>query len=201
MKKNNNLTIAALVGSVLSGKTSIFNYIKSHYSDTDDTIFLFGEEAATAIFNEHADADNTTASFQFMVMSKQIDAIEKAVKIAEENPDKQIILIVDRSMIDAFIYTPANYMAIFSPEFIYSVYDVIFFLESAVNYIGNTKEGNMHRRENRAEILENQKKSYEVYSKKNNVHVIPAFEDINDRIKLFDEEFKNILGIKKGAIA
>ncbi len=89
----------ALVGASCTGKTTLFEALRTHYADHPQ--IAFAEEAARKYFSEHITPDHLrrTVKVQWGIMQAVM-----ANEAAATKPNTEL-LICDRSLLDAHVFT------------------------------------------------------------------------------------------------
>lgn len=191
----NKPIIIAIDGGPLSGKTSSFEYLKNTFthSPIDGVTFLFSDEAATKLFEENPDRCGGTIDFQFDVMKLQIKDIEKAYRTAEST-DNQVILLCDRTLMSSIgVYLSKRYNTLFDFKRILQVYDAVFYFDSAVSLLADTKAGNAHRRESMDEIKALSQITRKTLEAHPSFFEIPVFNDIRAKYDYVQSKIINFI--------
>lgn len=104
-----NIIKIVITGGVCSGKTTSLSYIEKHLRDRKYGVVIV-PETASVLINQGLDSRNSDSmlAFQESVLSAQLKSEECAVLQAENMPEKNVVMILDRGSADAFGYLTEN---------------------------------------------------------------------------------------------
>ena len=146
--------ILVFEGGPFSGKSSTFDYLRTKFINNPipGYNFIFSDEAATKLFEANPTRSGGTIDFQLDVMKLQLQDIELAKASATATTDT-VVVSADRSLISGLaVYMPEEYKKLFDYDEILNRYDAVFYFDSAVDLVNDTKNGNLYRQESRDEI-------------------------------------------------
>lgn len=201
MKKPQNLFILAYIGSASSAKSLGVAHaeaaFRKAFENDENILWFFGREAATILLESNPDTDNTAISFQFLVINFQLLEYEKAVDLAYRNPDKLVVYVTDRSMLDGIVYVPVEWQKCIGFDQFVPIYDAFLFFDFDAKYIKDAKANNEFRKEETKEaFIELANKTAALYLNsglipKDKVSVVPCRDSLDDKL-----EFASRLAIK-----
>ena len=167
-------------GGPLSGKSSTLNYLRNQF--TKHPIrgyrFIFAEEAATKLFQANPTRSGGTIDFQLDVMQLQLQDIDLAKAAAAATTDT-VVLIADRSLISGLaVYMPEEYRKLFDYDELINLYDAVFYFDSAVDKVTDSRDGNAYRHESIDEIKLLAKQTRAALVNHHTFIEVPVFDDI-----------------------
>lgn len=190
-----NLTIIAFEGAPCSGKSSTFSFLQEHF--TNNYIpryqFIFSDEVASKLFEANPTRPGGTIDFQLDVMKLQLQDIELAKAAAAATTDT-VVLIADRLLISGLaVYLPEEYKKLFDYNELLNLYDAVFYFDSAVDLVNDTKNGNLYRQESRDEIRLLATQTRAVLLPHNNFIEIPVFDDIRAKYDYVENKIIDVI--------
>jgi len=88
---------------------------------------------------------------------------------------------------------PEEYKKLFDYDEILNLYDAVFYFDSAVDLVNDTKNGNLYRQESRDEIRLLAKQTRAVLLSHNNFIEIPVFDDIRAKYDYVENKIIDVI--------
>jgi CYTH domain-containing protein/thymidylate kinase len=189
-----------LTGGPGAGKTSVLKHIKDHFEKLGWKVML-APEVATILFTAGLEDDRNNSPTHTVVQSLFLEmqlAMEKVINKAVKIISKPTLIIYDRGLLDGKAFCSENewwnainmtppldsYTAYEKEAMMSTSYDAVIHLETsaALNSNSYVKETNPIRKEDAAEAIKYDKRTYDAWSGHFNHSIIYARENFQEKI-------------------
>ena len=187
----------AFVGGPCSGKTSVFEAIRSMVSDEGvEVCTSFIPEAATQILpRDPMLPRRDPLRFQYEVSLWQYMEEDRGIERLLLHPAPLKVQITDRGVADAYIYLNSEQVALMtdqSPDELASRYTAVLYFEPYRSE--NLTDGNEYRVEREDEMAALEAKTRAIWQGHPNVVFIPTFATIEERVEYTKQLLERLIG-------
>lgn len=179
-----------LTGGPSAGKSSSLDIIKNYFINKDYVVYIVNESATELIKSGIGPniSGLSLLAFQKYILKYQLFKENLIEKVAlDENTEKDIVIIYDRGVIDNKAYITNNEFLDLLNEFnlneedLINKYDLVIHLETGAKGKFYRTDNNSARCESIEEAIKRDTRTYEVWSKHNNLVKVKCYEEFVDK--------------------
>lgn len=181
-----------LTGGPSAGKSSSLDIIKNYLISKDYFVYIVNESATELIKSGIGPNINglNLLTFQRYILKYQLFKEKIVEEVAfDNNNEKDIVIIYDRGVIDNKAYITENEFLDLLNEFnlnekeLINKYDLVIHLETGAKGKFYRTDNNCARCESIEEAIKRDARTYEVWSKHNNLVKVKCYEEFVDKQK------------------
>ena len=196
------IRMIVLTGGPCAGKSTAIREIKTHFETLGYTVLCIAETATELIVSGVAPwTTNTNFDYQLGQFKLQQAKEEVYLAAAHNMPDKNILIICDRGLMDNYAYTSASDMERIledvglSPLEVQSRYDAVFHLETAAKGGDNLYglDTNAARTETADEAINLDNSIIRAWTGHPHFRIIASSQDFDDKLRTLIREIEAFL--------